>query len=177
MDRKGYSTVLKFFKCPTKQKSALFIPFCLCICILGVSFGEISDEAFLEHHFRDHVSWHETLCSQKVNTIDHLDTSPGGCFGIQWQKGCSISISNTAKQFKSGISLFLIIKNRPLQIFLSYFLESMKNSYFHQNVTLYKNLEKHDIRFQLFMVILSQMCLGGNMALLDYSNKETLLII
>ena len=41
---------------------------------------------------------------------------------------------------------------------------------------LYKNLEKYDIRYQLTMAILSKMCLGANMALLNYSNKETLLI-
>ena len=107
-------TVLKNFKCPPKQKSALFIPFCLCICILGVSFWEISDEAFLEHHFRAHVSWHETLCSQKVNAIDRLDTFPGGCFEIrdkkigqfrfQTQQNSSNQVSNYSWSSKNQLS-------------------------------------------------------------------------
>ena len=52
-----------------------------------------------------------------------------------------------------------------------------KTGYLPKNVRLYKNLEKYDIRLQLFMAISSKVCLGGNMALLDYSNKETLLNI
>ena len=47
---------------------------------------------------------------------------------------------------------------------------------FPKSVRFYKKLEKYDIRYQLFVVILSKMCSGDNMAHFDYSNKETLLI-
>ena len=56
------------------------------------------------------------------------------------------------------------------------FFGDCEKQLFPKNVRLYKNLEKYDIRYQLFMVILSKMCSGGNMAHFDYSNKETLLI-
>ena len=61
-------TVLKNFRCPPKQKSALFIPFCLCICILGVSFGEISDGWFGRHHFRAprQLTWDSLLSESEL---------------------------------------------------------------------------------------------------------------
>ena len=99
-------TVLKNFRCPPKRKSALFIPFCLCICILGVSFWEISDEAFLEHHFRARVSWHKTLALRKwIKLIVWIPFLVGVLKSefSPWQKGCSISIKNTVKLFKTGI--------------------------------------------------------------------------
>ena len=46
---------------------------------------------------------------------------------------------------------------------IQYFFGECEKQLFPKNVRLYKNLEKYDIRYQLFMAILSKMGLGGNM--------------
>ena len=62
----------KILQMSQKQKSALFIPFCLCICILEVSFSKKSDGRIFGHHLRSHVSGCETFCLRKWFKILNL---------------------------------------------------------------------------------------------------------
>jgi len=124
-------TVLKFFKCPTKQKtekSALFIPFCLCICIWEVSFWKISDEGFGRHHFRAHVSGNETFCHRKWFKILNLIRSYRVFWTpTKWLSNFQIQYSKTVQNTSVTI---LDHQKSIIAIFLSYFLETVKNSYF-----------------------------------------------
>ena len=145
-----------------------------CICILGDSFGEIFDEGFERQHLRAHVSGYETFCLRKWFKIINLIRSYSVFwntdkkvvqFRFQTQQNSSNQISNYSWSSKINYRK----KKCPL-------FGECEKQLFPKSVRFYKKLEKYDIRYQLFMAISPKIGLGDNMALFDYSNKETLLI-
>ena len=104
------------------------MPFCLCICVLGISFWEISDEGFGRHHFRAHVSGYETFCLRKWFKILNLIRSYRVFWTpTKWLSNFQIKYSKTVQNTSVTIldhQKSIIAKKK------SYFLENVKNSYF-----------------------------------------------
>ena len=102
-------------------------------------------------------------------------SAPIGCFETPTKRLSNFEIKYSKTVQNTSVTI-LDHQKSIIAKKISYFFGECEKQLFPKNVRLYKNLEKYNIRYQLFMVILSKMGLGGHMALLDYSNKETLLI-